>query len=162
MKELAIKYTNFNLTKELIMSTRATYRIKELTSEGKSIIRYFYIHYDGYPEGAASYFEALLKHTTIVSEKQPYASLNIDSFILRPGKAITAFGLLAFAEFTQDHLEHGDTEYQYNLDFWHRQNEWFVQAVKVDRWGDDRVMCKEFYNGSLKDYIELFSKKAVT
>jgi hypothetical protein len=70
------------------MSTRATYKI-----DGK----YFYIHYDGYKDGAAVYF------------------WNMHQAKGRGGCAEAFLRGNDLAEFTQSHDAHGDTEYRYDL-----------------------------------------------
>ena len=73
------------------MSTRATYEIRD----GKNN-HTFYIHHDGYPAGAAVYFQRMLKANG--------ASL-AERFIRGNDKA----------EFTVGHEAHGDTEWKYTL-----------------------------------------------
>lgn len=88
------------------MSTRATYLFK-----GDDIRPdvCFYIHYDGYPEGAAEYFRDMLNQ---VNERGGLA-----------GRFIRGN---SYAEFTGGHNNHGDTEYRYTihqdgkLEAWHR------------------------------------------
>jgi len=78
------------------MSTRATYQIDYTT---------FYIHYDGYPEGAAAYFEAALQY--IVDEK-PHAI----NFTFAD---VFHFANAEVCEITKSHDTHGDTEYRYTV-----------------------------------------------
>lgn len=72
------------------MSTRATYEFVD-----GEIKTYVYVHYDNYPQGAASYFY----ETLINPSKGNFAT----QFI----RAIKG------AEITQSHEYHGDTDYQY-------------------------------------------------
>lgn len=73
------------------MATRATYSILRNKS------RYnFYIHYDGYPDGAATYFAAMLNNSK--------GHVTPESFI-RANKR---------AELTE--YTHGDTEFHYDLE----------------------------------------------
>ena len=80
------------------MSTRATYHFKPdgeyAHLEPTTTI---YIHYDGYPEGAAMYFYALLIH--------PSKGDAATQFIRANGQA----------ELTLSHEVHGDTVYRYTL-----------------------------------------------
>jgi len=76
------------------MSTRATYQFLPDRSEFKPNVT-FYIHHDGYPEGAADYFRATIAR----------GSIGVDNF----------FRANARAEFTRDHEAHGDTEYRYTI-----------------------------------------------
>jgi hypothetical protein len=80
------------------MSTRATYQIQIDPDFDGDVT--FYIHHDGYPEGAAAYFYAM--HT------QSLESVH-GSF---PEKFVRANGQ---AEFTRSHESHGDTDYRYDL-----------------------------------------------
>ncbi len=79
------------------MSTRATYQFKadkKDYSAGATI----YIHYDGYPEGAAAYFHAML-----IAENQ------------RGGLVTRFIRANELAELTDSHEAHGDTEYRYTV-----------------------------------------------
>lgn len=84
------------------MSTRATYEIAGQT---------FYIHHDGYPAGAASYFENMIGALTVAGNGQ-----GIDAIADRRGGALFAFirGNLR-AEPTESHDVHGDTEYRWKI-----------------------------------------------
>lgn len=73
------------------MSTRATYEIRE---GGNS--HTFYIHHDGYPAGAAVYFQNMLKAN----------GASLASRFIRGNER---------AEFTAGHEAHGDTEFKYTL-----------------------------------------------
>ncbi len=77
------------------MSTRATY-LFQATDHAPSVC--FYIHYDGYPDGAACYFRNMI------------ACDNARGGM--PARFIRANDL---AEFTARHEAHGDTEYRYTL-----------------------------------------------
>lgn len=78
------------------MSTRATYLISSSNWDKLKIC--FYIHYDGYPEGAAEYFWNMHHNK---NNRGGYA-----------GRFIRSNDL---AEFTLSHESHGDTEYRYTL-----------------------------------------------
>lgn len=75
------------------MSTRATYRINR---------HCFYIHHDGYEEGASVYFWRALVGN---------ASRGV-----RGGLAERFLRANLGAEFTPSHEAHGDTEYRYNVE----------------------------------------------
>lgn len=77
------------------MSTRATYKIDGTT---------FYIHHDGYPEGAAEYFKNALEWPDRAPERAPNATF-ADDFIRAN----------LCAELTPGHDAHGDTEYRYTV-----------------------------------------------
>lgn len=77
------------------MSTRATYQID---------FARFYIHHDGYPEGAAEYFARALDPANRGQDRAPNASL-ADDFMRANSRA----------ELIEDHADHGDTEYRYTV-----------------------------------------------
>lgn len=79
------------------MSTRATYNFKD---ESRDVT--FYIHCDGYPEGAADYFSAMLEYQ---------GSMETHNH----GLAEVFFRANATAEFTSGHDAHDDTEYRYDV-----------------------------------------------
>jgi hypothetical protein len=83
------------------MSTRATYGIEE---------EVFYIHHDGYPEGAVSKFQAML--TNFFLKREDYEGKT--EYVPRR-KLVHGFiaGLPEAEESAHD--RHGDTEFQYNL-----------------------------------------------
>lgn len=102
------------------MSTRATYRITEAPRQYEVIPpRTYYIHYDGYPQGAAAYFKQLLDYMrdykdriTTLFHGDPYMiKRNINN------KRFSSFFEMGvpMSEETFDHDSHGDTEYQYNI-----------------------------------------------
>lgn len=70
------------------MSTRATYKFPDVC---------YYIHYDGYPEGAAEYFQAALARD---------GRGGLQAMFLRAND---------LAEITVDHDYHADTEYRYTV-----------------------------------------------
>lgn len=77
------------------MSTRATYQFTSMDHPRVT----FYIHHDGYREGAASYF---------------YQMHHCENH--RGGLADKFFRSNSGAEFTGGHEAHGDTEYRYDCD----------------------------------------------
>ena len=79
------------------MSTRATYL---LPAGDISQPICFYIHYDGYLEGAAHYFYKMHQCKN-----------------KRSALAGRFFRANAYAEFTRSHETHGDTEYQYTINY---------------------------------------------
>lgn len=98
------------------MSTRATYRIFEKNGD-EAIVSYFYIHYDGYPEGALDYFKQLLEFREWM--KVRYEELG-DSVLRdihrKTWSALFEIGI-PLSQRTIDHEYHGDTEYRYSLYF---------------------------------------------
>lgn len=136
------------------MSTRATYRIKEIHPCG-DVSQYFYIHYDGYPEGAAVYFTELLANFDGLKEP---SLIGQHCLSWRQGKAIIAFGMLALAEFTSDARDHGDTEFHYDLCYSHEENVWFVEAWGIYRNGEESS-TKLLFDGEIADFIAKYTKK---
>jgi hypothetical protein len=102
------------------MSTRATYQVN-----GK----FFYIHYDGYPEGAAGYFYAMIV--------EPNKRGGFAERFLRANDD---------AEFTKSHDYHGDTEYCYDLD---KSGSLF--AYKIDNGGERKLI----WSGDVADFVNL-------
>ena len=116
------------------MSTRATYTIKSKLYQGERT-DHFYIHYDGYPEGAAVYFQNFVE-----------CANNKGGDLCR---FIRANDL---AEFTDNPGNHGDTEYHYEI------NRDQVSAWKLVRdWNDGSKDTKQmFFNGDLADFINKY------
>lgn len=81
------------------MGTRATYRFAPGIGENRrhEPITTIYIHWDGYPEGAAAYFYAMLVNPS---------KGNMATQFIRANEQ---------AELTLSHDIHGDTEYRYDL-----------------------------------------------
>lgn len=107
------------------MTTRATYQISVPNSRPIT----FYIHCDGYPQGAAHYF---LKACLLEGA--------------RGGLAEQFLRANARAEFAGDHAHYGDTEYRYTVDGQHRLR-MDARVNFTESWE-----CK--YLGSLADFIE--------
>jgi len=108
------------------MATRATYRI----ACGNKAELTVYIHWDGYPEGAADYFDRALNlyENPRGSELLEKASFEACFLIANPK-----------AEVTRSHESHGDTEYRY--DVWrsridHRQRTYMVTWAERKPGGD--------------------------
>mgnify|MGYP000510086920 CR=1 FL=1 len=104
------------------MSTRATYSF----SVPQVVI---YIHYDGYPSGAAWYFYKALTHPNQRG--------------LGPEQMIRANDL---AELTTDHEDHGDTEFRYDVKGWGPDAELVVSMISNNEW-------KTTWTGNLADFI---------
>lgn len=106
------------------MSTRATYQFE--TRMGPKVT--FYIHHDGYPSGAAFYFNNALE-----SE--------------RNGQELAArfFRANPKAEFTAGHDAHGDTEYQYTVKL---NGE--ITAISCASWEEEKVV----FSGPVQDFID--------
>jgi hypothetical protein len=128
------------------MSTRATYRIQEGDSHSDET-QCFYVHHDGYPEGAADKFRDMkVNLETLIGGK-----LGGDSRC-RPGKPIIAFGMIDGAQFTKDHEVHGDTEYCYNIYFNRKDQKFSLRAYELDFDGGSQL----FFNGELDEFIKKY------
>lgn len=90
------------------MGTRATYLFEAGDFTPATC---FYIHYDGYPEGAAAYFRAMLNERNT-----------------RGGMPCQFLRANALAEFTASHRAHGDTEYRYTV----KRDGSLVVSTRVD------------------------------
>lgn len=119
------------------MATRATYRF---IPKGCAPVC-FYIHYDGYPAGAAAYF-----HRALQSQRKE------DDFGRRVGgRDITAAFVHAnveLCEFAASHDAYGDTEYRYNYnvetDILEAQERYFVGSAR--NW-------RTIYRGGLHGFL---------
>ena len=89
------------------MSTRATYQINDKRYNNETRKMTFYIHHDGYKEGAAHYFYNMIETLTGTGEGDKTNSKggNIEAFLRANYNA----------EITESHNAHGDTEYRYTL-----------------------------------------------
>ncbi len=116
------------------MGTRATYQI------GSHV---FYIHYDGYEDGAAVYFYNMIDAMNKLDDSGIGRNLNDggypEQFIRgNPG-----------ASFTESHELHGDTEYQYTL----QGDELHVAELGWDRNEDGTKEIKNQYFINIEDFI---------
>lgn len=116
------------------MSTRATYEIDGFT---------FYIHHDGYPEGAAMYFNNALKWPQQAEERAPNASFADDFMRANPR-----------AELTESHDAHADTEFRYTVwtegDFRFGPRTIYVRCESVRFMGENP---RTIYEGTLDEFI---------
>jgi hypothetical protein len=103
------------------MSTRATYKIDGVC---------FYIHYDGYKDGAAVYFWNM--HQAMGKGRGGYAEAFLRGNDL--------------AEFTKSHDWHGDTEYRYDL-----KGETLIVWERAD-WSDTPKF-KEVWSGYWWEFV---------
>ncbi|NDD53671.1 hypothetical protein EBZ39_07300 [bacterium] len=120
------------------MSTRATYTFKGETEV------HTYIHYDGYPEGAATYFRSML------------AAFNKD---VRGGAAEQFIRGNHLAEITSHWDDHGDTEYHYSIEEFYNKDtfsvEYVVCAFKFNGFSDERTKS-EFFHGTVTEFIKKY------
>ena len=119
------------------MSTRATYSFELDFQPSETQIVSFYIHHDGYPEGAASYFWNMHK-------AKHYRGGLAERFI--KSNPIQC-------ELTVSHEHHEDTEYQYSM-----SNEGYLTA-KYCNYGEEFIVFFEgHYSEFINKYDELCSK----
>ncbi len=116
-----------------VMSTRATYLLPAENYSDQMVC--FYIHSDGYPEGAADYFH-----------KMHYCKNR------SAGMAGRFFRANDKAEFTPCHEAHGDTEFQYTINI---ENELRILAKETinNRWS-------VFYQGPWYHFLNKYLKES--
>ena len=139
------------------MATRATYELHELDKEPDSLSGpvCLYLHWDGYPDGAAMYFRRWLeeKHTVL-------------GFLMANPKA----------EVSDGHESHGDTEYRYTV---HLKGSMDNGCVVPETWvkaeekkyaraqweglpevPEDVVFYKweQLFNGTLQEFVDKYDK----
>lgn len=111
------------------MATRATYQIDGTT---------FYIHHDGYPEGAAKYFEKALigRHKGSGNFADAFIRANLN------------------AEITASHATHPDTEYRYDVKTKSGNLVLSAQARRFDQNDPCLDYWERFFEGSAQDFVE--------
>lgn len=120
------------------MSTRATY---EFTPGPFTPGVTFYVHYDGYPEGAARYFYAMLNHPND-----------------RGGLAAKFIRANELAEFTDAHDAHGDTEYRYTVNVGEsNSNDAGALMTMFERTGWNPTTWKLGYSGTIAAFLDKYS-----
>lgn len=105
------------------MATRATYSINGIC---------FYIHWDGYPSGAAAYLWKM--HGASASSKGALAEA-----FLRGNES---------AEFTAHHDSHGDTEYRYTI-----EGDTLTAEKRVSGWDSAAPSFDPFFIGNWWEFI---------
>ena len=116
-----------------IMSTRATYLLSTAYSNDKIC---FYIHTDGYPEGAANYFHNM--HHCKNS---------------KTGFAGRFFRANAKTEFTTCHETHTDTEFRYTLNK-HGELKAYKKRIIDDQW-------EIFYQDTWHLFVNAYLKRSM-
>jgi hypothetical protein len=111
------------------MATRATYTINE-HEKGEF---HFYIHWDGYPEGAANYFRQML----LAMEDAKNRGGFIENFIRANH----------LAELTEGRDAHGDTEFHYNLSILSDGSTHLFAYSRVNE------EFRSFWNGNLTSFV---------
>lgn len=110
------------------MSTRATYQfITNPVSHQPRVT--FYIHHDGFPEGAAQYLAAAM----------PLVSGGMAERFVRANQN---------AEFTSSHETHGDTDYRYTLD---------GTFLRAEKRNTEDGKWRGIFAGELVDFVQLHS-----
>jgi hypothetical protein len=132
------------------MATRATYTFIEPQRDLKNSC---YIHYDGYPMGAASYFEGMYQLMTTNSFSSRRRGGFVEQF-LRANE---------LAEVTVDADMHGDTEFHYDL-ISDLDSEVRIVAYKFT-WSDKTLdghnirQRVQFYEGTLTEFLKRYSSQ---
>ena len=108
------------------MATRATYKFADKNDATTTI----YIHYDGYPQGAAVYFNQLLTNPSKGNLATQFIRANPN------------------AEITASHNAHGDTEFQYDINGCDADAD--LIAYSVDQNTEER---KCIFSGKLYEFI---------
>jgi len=121
------------------MSTRATYKF--INQNALQEEQTFYIHHDGYPEGAIMYFFNMLDEDNQCG-----------------GLASRFFRANDRAEPTKNHKYHGDTEFCYTLTN-KGQSGWDIYVEEV-YWEDGERSFKGLYRGKFSNWINGISQKA--
>ena len=122
------------------MATRATYTFKSSSGD-----RHIYIHWDGYPEGAARYFKNMMD---LRAEQRKSLS------DLRGGLTEQFIRANRGAEFTKHWEVHGDTEWHYEITGSLEAVSLKVFKLSWDDVGDRRGVA--FFQGSMDDYLSLY------
>ena len=118
------------------MSTRATYEFSQEHAPTATI----YIHYDGYPEGAAVYLYRLL---TCENKRGCLATRFIRA--------------VSIAELTKSHQAHGDTEYRYTLKGSGSKSEAEAHLL-AEEWLESGNSWRSFYSGTLIGFVERYDQ----
>jgi len=118
------------------MATRATYKF-----HNTQLITYatVYIHWDGYPKGAAQYIaDAIGYQGGSYSET---ATLTIERFI-RANEG---------ANVTEGHSAHGDTDYRYDF---RSKEQMTVSRRTIEKVGDDyEERWNQIFSGSIEEFL---------
>lgn len=109
------------------MSTRATYLFNGFATVC------FYLHHDGYPEGAANYFRQMIRYT---EGKGGFAERFMRGNVR--------------AELTGGHHTHCDTEFRYTM-----QADGFLVAEARKGWGDDE-QWSGFFAGHVSEFVNRY------
>ena len=113
------------------MGTRATYKIENV---------FYYIHWDGYEEGAAGYFLNMLNsYYGLIDGLGRSCNGGMAEAFLRGNNS---------ASFTESHEVHSDTEYQYDVTY--KDGQYFVE-VRAYKFDSDTYHARGYH--SLADFI---------
>lgn len=120
------------------MSTRATYSFKQQSEfkYGRSSVT-VYVHYDGYPEGAAVYF---------------YEALTGEN---KRGNLATRFlRHVSVSELTHSHEGHGDTEYRYYIETDKQGRHTLTAQKREGDWNDPKWAV--FFSGEVEEFVNQY------
>lgn len=133
------------------MGTRATYQFETKGKYGINKKVTYYIHWDGYPAGAATYFKAAADLLAAHPRTEPG-----DDWRGNIAEAFVRANLLA--EITPDHEAHGDTEYRYDV-VTEYGAETTVKAYKREFTADDMTNWTVIFEGELKEFLTKYLEK---
>ena len=114
------------------MATRATYQFHRKNGDRPNTQYTVYNHWDGYPEGAKSHFEAALK----VGD-----GLTVESFLRRNDQA----------RLTESHEIHGDTEWKY--DIWEGRETIIEVSGRLGSW--DSPEWEIMFRDSIEEFFKV-------
>lgn len=131
------------------MSTRACYGFTESETMGGNTY-WIYVHYDGYPEGAAAKFANSLCHAWILPrfEADEFAAAFVagNKGVPRKDNENTLLG--GHVRLTASPYSHCDIEYVYEVFQGNKNSQLVIKAYKADKFPD-----APFFYGRLKDFI---------
>jgi len=120
------------------MATRATYKFYNTQLTNSATV---YIHYDGYPKGAAQYIDNAMVADGDIKHPQ---IITVERFIRYN----------EYAQITQSHSSHGDTDYRYDF---HRNGEMSVSKRTIEKVGDEyEENWNLIFTGSIKQFLETY------
>jgi hypothetical protein len=125
------------------MSTRAVYGFKE----DAETTHWVYIHYDGYPEGAAIYF----KNTAVGKNVWPGDRFEADEFAA--GFVASNKDGAGKVRLSKGPKAHGDIEYIYIVSQ-RADKEIMVEAHDADLTEDGARIGRKFFDGTMVEFIE--------
>lgn len=147
------------------MATRATYTFRKESKYDwqKRPDVHCYIHYDGYPQGAATYFKCMSDLLSVRNDPDKNLAAG-----LRGGAVEQFLRANPLAELTGSADQHCDTEFHYDIFEGYnsdtRQHEVLITAYEF-KWSpkDEEHKKVQFFHGFVDQFIEAYPwEKAAT